>query len=242
MVRRVDHAAALIGQNRLLGELIRDADPATPVPTCPGWTLQQLVRHVGRGHRWAATMVRERATTATDPRTVAGGKPPGDVVAWLHDCAADVIDAVAATGAEVPVWTFTGPQPAAWWVPRRLHEETVHRADAALALHVPVDLTPELAADGLSEWLDLVAARPPVLEPGATLHLHATDPALGAAGEWMIRGGEEHITWEHGHGKGDAAVRGSAVDLLLAAVRRTHDVQVLGDENTWTRWRERTGY
>ncbi len=241
-MRRVDYAAALIEQNRLLGDLTRDADPSTPIPTCPGWTVQQLVRHVGRGHRWAATMVRERATQPADPRTVAGGKPLGDVVTWLHDCAAEVIDAVAATGADTPIWTFTGPKPAAWWIRRRLHEETVHRADAALALGVPVDLTAELAADGLSEWLDLVTARPSVLDPGTTLHLHATDDGIGSDGEWMIRGAADHITWEHGHGKGDAAVRGSAVDLLLAAVRRTHDVQVLGDEKTWTQWLERTGY
>lgn len=241
-MRRVDYAAALIEQNRLLGELTRDADPSTPISTCPGWTLQQLVRHVGRGHRWAATMVTERATEAADPRTVSGGKPLGDVVTWLHDCASDVVEAVAATGADEPIWTFTGPRPAAWWIRRRLHEETVHRADAALALGVPVDLTPELAADGLSEWLGLLEARPSVLEPGATLHLHATDPGLGEAGEWLVRGGAEHITWEHGHGKGDTAVRGSAVDLLLAAVRRTHDVQVLGDEKTWTQWLERTGF
>lgn len=244
-MRRVDYAAALIEQNRLLGELTRDADPSTPIPTCPGWTLQQLVRHVGRGHRWAATMVRERAETPADPRTVADGKPPADadgVITWLNGCADAVVDAVEATGADTPIWTFTGPKPASWWIRRRLHEETVHRADAALALGVPVDLTPDLAADGLSEWLDLVTARPSVLDPGATLHLHATDSGLGEAGEWLIRGGGEHITWEHGHGKGDAAVRGSAVDLLLATVRRTHDVQVLGDEKTWTQWLERTGY
>lgn len=241
----MDFAVALTEQNRLLGELTRDADPSTPVPTCPGWTLQQLVRHVGRGHRWAAAMVRERAGSPADPRTVADGKPPADpdgVLAWLHESAAAVIDAVAATGADVPIWTFTGPRPAAWWIRRRLHEETVHRADAALALGVPVDLAPEPAADGLSEWLDLLTARPSALDDGATLHLHATDDGLGSDGEWMIRGVGGVLTWEHGHGKGDAAVRGSAVDLLLAAVRRTHDVQVLGEEKTWTRWLERTTF
>jgi len=244
-VRHVDLATALIEQNRLLGELTRDADPATPVPTCPGWTLRQLIRHVGRGHRWAATMVAERAETAADPRTVPDGKPPADpdgALAWFHDSAAAVVDAVAATGADTPIWTFTGPKPAAWWIRRRLHEETVHRADAALALGVPFELSADLAADGLSEWLDLVAGRPSVLDPGATLHLHATDDGLGTDGEWMIHGGGERVTWEHGHGKGDAAVRGSATDLLLATLRRADDVQVLGDDTTWRTWLERTGF
>jgi len=47
----MDYAAALIEQNRVLGELLRDADWSVPVPTCPDWTLLQLLRHVGRGDR-----------------------------------------------------------------------------------------------------------------------------------------------------------------------------------------------
>jgi hypothetical protein len=58
----VDYGAALIEQNRLLADVLLAADPATPVPTCPGWTLLQLLRHVGRGDRWAAQIIRERAT------------------------------------------------------------------------------------------------------------------------------------------------------------------------------------
>ena len=60
----MDYAAALIEQNQLLGELLRDADWSTPVPTCPGWTLLQLLRHVGRGDRWAAQIITDRANTS----------------------------------------------------------------------------------------------------------------------------------------------------------------------------------
>ena len=28
-----------------------------PVPTCPDWTVRQLVEHVGEVHRWAAAIV-----------------------------------------------------------------------------------------------------------------------------------------------------------------------------------------
>jgi hypothetical protein len=47
----------MIEQNRMLGELLRGADWSVPVPTCPGWTLLQLLRHVGRGDRWAAQII-----------------------------------------------------------------------------------------------------------------------------------------------------------------------------------------
>jgi uncharacterized protein (TIGR03083 family) len=250
----VHHVEALIEQHRLFGELVRTADTTVPVPTCPGWTVRQLLTHVGRGDRWAATIVRDRAEGPVDIRTVPDGKPPaetGAAVDWFAESPRLLIEAVTATGADVPVWTFTGPQPAAWWIRRRLHETVVHRADLALALGVPYVVEPEVAADALSEWLALVAARPAAagpspLDPGVTLHLHATDDGLGAAGEWMVRGGERGSTWEHGHGKGTAAVRGSAADLLLAALRRIEAddprLQVLGDEKVWATWRDATPF
>jgi uncharacterized protein (TIGR03083 family) len=249
----VDHAAALIEQNRLLAELYRTADPETDVPTCPGWTLRKLATHVGRGHRWAATIVRERSGTSVDIRTVAGGRPPSDqdgVAAWLGAGVEELLTAVAGVGADTPVWTFVGPKPAAWWVRRRLHEATVHRADATLAVGADYQLPAELAADGLSEWLDLVAARPVAgptpLAPGATLHLHATDPDLGESGEWFVRSDADGVSWEYGHQKGQVAVRARAVELLLAALRRGRSnagrVEVLGDQAVWRTWLERTAF
>ena len=250
----MDAATALVEQNALLGETLRTADPAAPVPTCPDWTLRQLLTHVGRGDRWAAMIVRERAEAPVSIRTVPDGKPPEDpdgAVSWLTHSARMLLDAVAATGAEVPVWTFTGPRPAGWWVRRRLYEAVVHRADAAVALDVPFAVDAGLAADGVSEWLDLLAARPvpeagPALPAGATLHLHATDEGLGGAGEWLVRSEDGRVVWEHGHGKGAAAVRGSAAALLQAVLRRIPAddprLQVLGDDKAWRTWLERTPF
>jgi uncharacterized protein (TIGR03083 family) len=248
----MDPATALVEENRRLGEMLRTADPETPVPTCPGWGLRQLLTHVGRGDRWAATIVRERADARVDIRAVPDGKPSAeDPVGWLAESARLLLDAVATTGPEVPVWTFTGPKPAAWWIRRRLHESTVHRADAAIALGMPFAIEPELAADGVSEWLDILTSRPvpddgPALPEGATLHLHATDDRLAASGEWLVRSDGGHVAWEHGHGKGVAAVRGSAADLLQAVMRRIPAddprLQVLGDAAAWRTWLERTPF
>lgn len=240
----LDHDSALGAQNGLLADLVAGADPSAPVPTCPGWTLLQLFRHVGRGHRWAATIVRTGGFV--DPREVPGGRPPDDDVAgWLRQSAQEVLDAVAEVGADAPVWTFLGPRPAQWWVRRRLHEATVHRADAALAAGLPYALAPELAVDGLDEWLGLLAERrakegPAGLDPGVTLHLHATD----TPGEWLVHGGDPVITWEHGHAKATTAVRGRAQDLFLATLRRTDAdaVEVFGDPSVWRTWLDRTHF
>ena len=249
----MDFRAALIDETGAFGELIREADPATRIPTCPDWTIKQLFRHVGRGNRWAAQIVADRRDEALDPREVREGKPPDDpeaAIDWLNDGAQLILDSVDTVGADTPVWTFIGPRPAHWWIRRRLHEATVHRADAALALGTDYQLTPEVAADAIDEWLERIAveanAESSPLDAGQTLHLHATDDGLGAAGEWTITGGDDGVAWSHEHGKGDVALRGSAKDLLLAIVRRQTaadgGVEVFGDAAVWDGWLTRTPF
>jgi uncharacterized protein (TIGR03083 family) len=249
----VDFRAALLDQTRDFGELIGSADPSTPVPTCPDWTLRQLFRHVGRGNRWAAQIIADRRTEPLDPRDVREGKPPDDpdaAIDWLNSGVQLIIDSVDRFGSDARVWTFLGPRPAGWWIRRRLHEATVHRADAALAVGKPFDLSPELAADAISEWVELmtVQANPqsPPLPRGQTIHLHATDEVLGPVGEWTIVNDEDGVGWSHDHGKGDVALRAPAIDLLLAIVRRRTaaelGVEVFGDTAVWDGWLERTPF
>ena len=109
----MDYAAALTGQNQELGELLRDADWSVPVPTCPGWTLLQLLRHVGRGDRWAAQIITDRADTSLDPRSVSDGKPPADApgaIRWLSQSPQILLAAVEGIGPGTEVATFTGPE------------------------------------------------------------------------------------------------------------------------------------
>jgi len=249
----VDFASAYLEQTRAFGDLIRDADPSTPVPTCPGWSLEQLFRHVGRGDRWAAQIVHDKRDEFLDPRTVEGGKPPpdrDDAISWLHGGAQRLVDAVELSGVETPVWTFLGPRPANWWIRRRLHEAAVHRADAAIAVGSDFTLEPDIAADAITEWLERVAiqagsggAELP-LEDGNTIHLHATDPGLNEPGEWTISVADGAITFAPEHGKGTVALRGGATELLLALVRRVSiadtGIEMFGDDAVWQSWLDRT--
>lgn len=251
----MDYAAALLDEDRAFGDLIRAGDPATPVPTCPQWSLKQLFRHVGRGHRWAAQIVRDRLDHPLDFSQVENGKPPDDLdgaIAWLHDGAQHLTDVVERGGFETPVWTIVGTRPAYWWVRRRLHEVAVHRADAALALGRAYTLAPELAADAISEWLDLVVAQSKTdgaslpLDDGQSVHLHATDPGLGVGGEWTVRAAGGKIVWSLGHDKGTVALRGGASALLLASLRRVAvadaDIEIHGDTGVWQRLLDQTPF
>jgi hypothetical protein len=92
----VDHANKLAEQNRLLADLVFAAEPSTPVPTCPGWTILQLLRHVGRGDHWAAQIIRDRADGYLDPRQVPDGRPPDDASGardWLIASSRTVLEA-----------------------------------------------------------------------------------------------------------------------------------------------------
>ncbi len=244
----MDYAAALIEQNRLLGELLRDADWSVPVSTCPGWTLLQLLRHVGRGDRWAAQIIADRADASLDPRLVKDGRPPADVpgaILWLSQSPRTLLAAVDAIGPGSEVSTFVGPKAAAWWIRRRLHEATVHRADAAIALGVPYELSAELAADGISEWLERLAdeqalGQPPALPAGASLALLATDHDL-TEGSWTVLGGPKGVQSADGRpGSVDVALSGPVTDLLLALLRRRPvedtDISMQGDAGLWRSW------
>ena len=227
------------GDDRFLTELrgctaelarIIDGDLERPVPTCPGWTFRQLATHVGRGHRWAAQIVATRATAPIPMRDVADGKLPQDPAQhalWLNAGADRVIEAVTAAGSDL-VWTLDGLGPASFWARRRAHEAAVHLADAQLAAGRDVDLAPEVAADGVDEWLARIAAattgpaRAPAQDlrgDGQSLHFHATDPGLSGTGEWLVTRAPSGVTVARGHGKADVAVRGPAASLLLVLTR-----------------------
>ncbi|HEY5985782.1 MAG TPA: maleylpyruvate isomerase family mycothiol-dependent enzyme [Streptosporangiaceae bacterium] len=226
-----------------------------PVPTCPGWTFKQLGTHVGRGHRWAAEIVTTRSVQFIPLREVPDGKPPASPAGhaeWLNASASLVAEAAKAAGPE-PVWTFIGMRPAAFWSRRRAHEAAVHLADAQLATGHEISMAADLAADGIGEWLEILAAGEGASDlavaqsgglrgDGQTLHFHATDEA----GEWMVRRGPSGITVEPGHAKADVAVRGPAARLLLVLMRRLPPndpaIEIFGAQALFAHWIDNTQF
>jgi uncharacterized protein (TIGR03083 family) len=249
------HYAELTASTQIIAELIDGADLTRPVPTCPDWTLRQLATHVGRAHRWAAEIVSTRSAEFIPFRNVPDGRIPDDPaehVGWLHAGADRVVDAVRAAGQD-QVWAFGRQRPAPFWARRMAHETAVHRADAQIAAGKAPVIDPDIAADGIDEWLiDLSGPlenepdlRLAALDEGQSLHVHATDAPAGA-GEWLIRRDQSGVQARREHGKADAAVRGGASDLLLVLMNRLptgdHAVQVLGDPSVLSRWLAETRF
>lgn len=241
------HLAELEAQTAGFAELVRDMDQARIVPTCPEWTLDRLVHHVGVSHRWVAEVVARRASELprlgeVPDRTVP--EPPEQRAAWLRAGAARLAAAVREAGPSAPVWTWLGRGEVAFWARRMAAETAVHRADVALMERRELALAPGFAADAISEWLGILATpsfgRTELHGNGETLHFHATDEGLGPAGEWFVTRSPGGIEVEQRHGKGDVAVRGPATSLMLTLLRRIPAsdprLQVLGDEGLLAHW------
>jgi uncharacterized protein (TIGR03083 family) len=247
---------ALAAQSALLAEALLGVDLQQRVPTCPDWTLHQLAEHVGQAHRWATALVTRPALTPPEPTLgVAAPADPDGLCIWLRDGAGELVDAIRATGPQTPVWSWADDHSAGFWARRMAHETAVHRADVELALGREFALEADLAADAISEWLGALSSpqtvefRPELAElrgNGQILHLHSTDPGLGEAGEWIVRRTPSGPVWEHGHSKGDVAVRGAVVDLLLVLLRRVPPeqapIEVLGDAAVLAHWLEHTRF
>jgi uncharacterized protein (TIGR03083 family) len=254
---RLDHGRCcdeVVAQTTLLREVLAGADLSLAVPTTPGWTLGDLARHVG-GNLVAAEQAVRTGTPVTEPeRQVPGhGGPPGDdpaaLDAWLATAAGRFAETLrgAGPGGEAQIWVIRWPTAA--WARRAAHDLVVHRADAAGAAGVAFQVDPEVAADAVDEFLDLLS-NPQVAGAGdgdgglrGTVHLHATDTPPELASEWLVELEPPTFSWRLSHEKATVAVRAPVADVLRVVTRRLppdgDTVEVLGDRALLDAWLER---
>lgn len=244
--------AELEAQTAAFADVVHGADLAVQVPTCPDWTLAQLVTHVDRGIRWAATMVERRTTTPVRPTEVEVDLPsdPDGRSAALRADAARLVAAVRDCGPQAPIWSWADDRTAGFWLGRMLHETLVHRVDAQLAqghdpagVEAPTDLAADCVADMLIVAQNLSArslhAFAGLPGTGQTLQFRATDSGLGPSGTWLVRRAPSGVEWRWGTGPADVTVLGTALDLMLVLTRRApvdHQLQVEGDSALLTHW------
>jgi uncharacterized protein (TIGR03083 family) len=214
-------------QTAAFAEVVAGVAPDEKVPTCPEWLLRDLVGHIGQAPRWAAGIVRSgEPAPPPDPRDAEPG-PPAGWTDWLLAGADELLDAVAAV--DTTVWTLVGPRPAGWWVRRLLADLVVHTADAAFTADVPYRVSPDRAADTISEGLDVLATPGLATFQGSGTGTIALRPSTGDG--WLITRTTSGLTWRPGTSPADMTLQGSAQDLLLVFTRRVplDEVTVTGD-------------
>ena len=256
MDSNLDYVAALTRESARFAEAIRGAAPDVPVPTCPGWTADDLLWHLGEVQWFWAAVVREdvagaRAEELKPPR------PPdrAGLLDFFDRASHDLAEILAARPPESAAWTWSDDQSVAFIRRRQAHEALIHRVDAELVGASQTPLDPALAADGIDEVLKIMYGGVPDWgtftpeEPGATVRVQATD----TGGSWLVTLGrftgtdpdgtsydepDIHTADSDPGAKADADVTGAAanVDCWLWRRPALGPVGLTGDHDVLTRF------
>ena len=217
--RMLDAIEAQVGLVRFALDPATDpaTAPTTRVPSCPEWTIHDLVTHLGAVNRWGGATVRdgnphERSRGLGDamksaPPASAGVAALAD---WYATQASGLLETFTETAPDAPVWTFSGPGRADFWLRRQLHETAVHRWDLEDALGGPAATTPlpeDVAVDTVDEFCAVMfphkgprGSLPVTIRLRAVLHAPeglatGAEPvgarAPAADPEWVLAGAEE---------------------------------------------------
>ncbi|GAA1400198.1 maleylpyruvate isomerase family mycothiol-dependent enzyme [Catellatospora coxensis] len=206
-----------------------------PVPSCPGWTVDDLDRHVAAVYLHKIACIRDKTEPADWPPAELAQE---ETQSQLRRAYRELTDELAARADDEPAGNWYAPDPTVGFWRRRMAQETViHRIDAELAAGVPsVDVPADLALDGIDEVLRIFLEY-----SAATWHDEFVEDlrvgggrsvALAAGGRrWLVAIGPDMLTVAEGDGPAAAEVTGSPDALLRWLWRRSDDatVTITGD-------------
>jgi uncharacterized protein (TIGR03083 family) len=185
----LDYVAAVTRESARFAEAIGGAAPDVPVPTCPGWSADDLLWHLGEVQWFWAAVVRDELTRTQAEEL----KPPrpmdrAGLLEFFDRASHDLVDVLGAAPPDTTAWTWSDDQSVAFIRRRQAHEALIHRVDAELTVGSRTPLDPALAADGIDEVLRIMYGGVPdwgTFTPdadGPTVRVQATD----TGGSWLV--------------------------------------------------------
>jgi uncharacterized protein (TIGR03083 family) len=248
---------AIVEHTRRLAESAAAAGAEAVVPTAPGWTVKDLVEHVGQTQHWVSEIIERRITDPTRLPTEMAVLPddPGEWPAWLSESGRRVASACSDDALDAPVFNPAGDERPGtrFWMSSALNEAVVHGFDAARAADRTADVDAGVAAALIGNHLTMLTS--PTWEmlrsesahairgTGQTLQWMATD----TAGAWFVERRADGATWRPGTGPADVTVTGPAGALLLTLTRRlpltgSGATVVEGDTGLAQHWLDNTAH
>lgn len=230
--------------------LARTHGLAGEISMCPGWTMRELVSHLGFVYRWAATIVGEARSARPGPdeqATLHDPDPDDDqgVVDRLEQAFAQLVVTLRDAPPDLDCWTIwpVSTPSREFWIRRQVHETLVHRVDAECGAGIPDigggHLGAAIATDGVDEMVCGFAGRYRHnlrSEAPRTMWLRATDTGRS----WWIALGPDEPAFGRGRPRAtvDTEVHGRGGELLLLLWnRRTAEgLDVRGDRRTLDDW------
>ena len=252
----------IVEHTRRLAESADAAGPDAAVPTTPGWTIADLVEHVGLTQHWVAEIIERRITDPTQLPTEMAVRPtdPGEWQAWLSESAQRFARACSDDALDAPVFNAAGDDRTGtrFWMSSLLNESVVHGFDAANAAGQPADIAPDIAAALIGNHLTMLTSptwemqRPDsahaIRGTGQTLQWLATDTAPDE-GAWFVKRRTNGAIWQPGARPADVTVTGPAGPLLLTMTRRlpltdrdATNISIDGDIDLAQHWLDNTAH
>jgi uncharacterized protein (TIGR03083 family) len=214
----------LAADYELLRGAAEAADLTAPVPSCPGWTMQDLVSHVGEVYLHKVAAMRTGQWPDPWPTAEMKQEAPRALLARGYDA----LTAEFAKHApdEYALTWYDPDQTVGFWIRRMAQETVIHRMDAQLAAGVPLTAAPDdLAADGIDELLKCFLAYSATnwpeefakLEGGHLTAQNGPGTIVVATGErgWTLRPEPDKVTVDDGTSESAQVVITAPPDRLL---------------------------
>ncbi len=205
---------------RRLREVGGGANLGAAVSSCPGWTMTDLLRHVGEVYLDKVECMRLGRRPDPWPPDGLNDEPPLEL---LDRAYAALTGEFAARRPEEHSFTWYDPdQSVGFWIRRMAQETVIHRVDAELAAGGPVAAIPgDLAADGIEELLVAFVQYGTTTWPGEFAELLAsagdrTVSVVTPQRSWPLRLTTRDVRVDESEADGPSAtVEGPAPEVLL---------------------------
>jgi len=181
MGAEIDFLAHLTSESARFAQAISETQPGALVPSCPGWTADDLLWHLGEVQWFWGTVVRE-GLTGEQAEALKPARP-GDraaLAAFYRRVSRDLGQALSTATPDTPAWTWSPDQTVGFIRRRQAHEALIHRVDAELTAGDRTRMDPGLSADGVDEALRVMYGGVPgwgtfTPDPGCTVRVAASD-------------------------------------------------------------------
>ncbi|MFF4006965.1 maleylpyruvate isomerase family mycothiol-dependent enzyme [Streptomyces sp. NPDC001717] len=235
---------------------------APPVPSCPGWSVADLVGHLGSVQRYLTHVLRERHMEPPDPANPAlyalpedpavraawprhdatphRGPVPEELFDWSAAASRQLADALRELGPDVPVWSWSAERTSGFWLRVQTIEQAVHRWDAEAVTGTPTPFDPTFATDAVAQTFEvMVPARrgwkPAPAGRGERYRFRRTD----GPESWTLEFNRAGVRLEpDGAGPVGVEAAGTASDLTLFLWQRlpATGLDVTGDDALLEHW------
>jgi uncharacterized protein (TIGR03083 family) len=188
------------------------------VPSCPGWTVGDLVEHLAEVQAWWMLVLQARGALPDEGVAQIAARTGEDRVAGWREISARYVATQRETSPDTGVWCWWNDarrDTAAGIAWRQAHEAVVHCWDAQNAVGTAEPIDADVAADGVDEFVARYLNGAEWSQASAVVEFRAVD----VGGRWSIstEGGKPHLV---DGGTADCVVSGRAEQLYLLLWRR----------------------